>query len=160
MSMDAQRTARGARRRSGVRCRPPAGRWLTGARVAFGAFFVAMAAYNAVVVVPRAADAYRDVAHVSWPGVDRLVLELVVPVATPLAVALVAFELGVALLVLSAGDTVRAGLLAAIVFMVALAPLMSLYELANVPLIVLALVLLTREHERSLLDVLRSIRLS
>lgn len=135
--------------------RPPAGRWQTAARVAFGVFFLAMAVYNAVVVVPHAADAYRGVAGVSWPGVDRLVLDLVVPVAQPLAVALVVFELAVAVLVLAAGRAVRAGLVAAVVFMVALAPLMSWYELANIPLIAVALVLLTRDHDRDVLGLAR-----
>jgi hypothetical protein len=141
-----------------LRTRPAAGRWLTGTRIAFGGFFTAMAAYNALLVVPRAADAYRDVAQISWPGVDRLVLELVVPAATPVAVALVAFELGVAALVLSSGRAVRVGLLAATAFMVGLAPLMSSYELANLPLIAVALVLFTREHERSLVDLVRGAR--
>jgi hypothetical protein len=114
-----------------------------------------MASSNAVLVVPRAADAYRDAARIAWPGADRVVLDVVVALATPPAVALVVFETGVAVLVLSAGRAVRAGLLAAVVFMVALAPLMSWYELANVPLVVVALVLLTRDHERSVLDLAR-----
>jgi hypothetical protein len=137
------------------RPRPVAGRWQTGTRIAFGGFFAAMAGYNALLVVPRAAAAYRDVAEIAWPGVDRLVLELVVPAATPVAVTLVGFELGVAGLVLSSGRAVRVGLLAATAFMVGLAPLMSSYELANLPLIAVALVLLTREHERSLVDLVR-----
>jgi hypothetical protein len=124
-------------------------------RIAFGGFFAAMATYNALLVVPRAAATYRDVAEISWPGVDRLVLELVVPAATPVAMALVGFELGVAGLVLSSGRAVRVGLLAATAFMLGLAPLMSSYELANLPLIAVALVLLTREHERSLVDLVR-----
>lgn len=149
-------TARAAYRRGRAHPgRRPAGPWTTAARLAFGGFFLAMAAYNAVVVAPHAADAYRGVAAVAWPGVDRLVLDLVVPWATPLAVALVVFEVGVAVLVLSAGRAVRVGLVAAVVFMIALAPLMSWYELANVPLVALALVLLTREHDRGLLAVLR-----
>jgi hypothetical protein len=127
-------------------------------RVAFGVFFLGMATYNAVLVVPRAGDAYRDVAAIAWPGVDRLVLELVVPAAVPIAVALVVFELGVGLLVLSRGRAVRIGLLAAVAFMVALAPLMSWYELANVPLVAVALLLLTRDHDRGLPDLVPVLR--
>jgi hypothetical protein len=58
-------------------------------------------------------------------------------------------------LVLSKGRRVRLGLLAAIAFMVGLAPLVSWYELANVPLVALALLLLARDYDRSLLDLVR-----
>jgi hypothetical protein len=50
----------------------------------------------------------------------------------PFTVLLVAFEVGVAVLVLSKDRRVRVGLLAAVAFMIGLAPLMSWYELANV----------------------------
>jgi hypothetical protein len=70
-------------------------------------------------------------------------------------VLLIAFEVGVAVLVLSKGRQVRIGLLAAIAFMIGLAPLMSWYELANVPLVAGALALLARDYDRSLLDMVR-----
>jgi hypothetical protein len=79
----------------------------------------------------------------------------VVPAAVPLTVLLVAFEVGVALLVLSTGRRVRLGLLAAVAFMVGLAPLLSWYELGNVPLVALALLLLARDYDRSLLNLVR-----
>jgi hypothetical protein len=49
---------------------------------------------------------------------------------------------------------IRLGLLAAVAFMVGLAPLMAWYELANVPLVALAL-LLRRDYNRSLWDLVR-----
>jgi hypothetical protein len=136
--------------------RPIAGAWRNAARLGFGGFFLAMATYNATVTLPNAAESYTDFAdNLAWPGVDWLLLHLVVPVAVPLTVLLVAFEAGVTVLVLSTGRRVRLGLLAAIAFMLGLAPLLSWYELANVPLVALALLLLGRDYQRSLLDLMR-----
>jgi hypothetical protein len=136
--------------------RPIAGAWRNAARLGFGAFFLAMATYNATVTLPNAAESYTDFAdNLAWPGFDWLLLHLVVPAAVPLTVLLIAFEVGIALLVLSTGRRVRLGLLAAIAFMVGLAPLLSWYELANVPLVALALLLLGRDYDRSLLDLVR-----
>jgi hypothetical protein len=135
--------------------RPIAGRWRNAARIGFGGFFLAMASYNATVILPDAAESYRGAAELSWPGFDWLVLHLVVPAGVPFTVLLVAFEVGVAVLVLSKGRRVRVGLLAAVAFMIGLAPLMSWYELANVPLVAWALALLARDYDRSLLDMVR-----
>jgi hypothetical protein len=135
--------------------RPMAGRWRNAARIGFGGFFLAMAAYNTTVVLPNAAESYRGVAELSWPGFDWLMLHLVVPTGVPLTVLLVAFEVGVAVLVLSRGRRVRVGLLAAVAFVIGLAPFMSWYELANVPLVVWALALLARDYDRSLLELVR-----
>jgi hypothetical protein len=72
----------------------------------------------------------------------------------PFGAAEVAFEVAVAVLVLSRDRRVRLGLLAAVAFMLGLAPLMAWYELANVPLVALAL-LLGRDYDRSLWDLVR-----
>jgi hypothetical protein len=139
-----------------LRPRPAVGAWRNAARLGFGGFFLAMATYNATVTLPNAAASYQQIAEdLAWPGVDWLLLHLVVPAAVPLTVLLVASEAGVALLVLSTGRRVRLGLLAAIAFMVGLAPLLSWYELANVPLVAWALLLLGRDDDRSLLDMVR-----
>ena len=135
--------------------RPIAGKWRNAARLGFGGFFLAMAAYNTTVVLPNAAESYRGIAELSWPGFDWLVLHLVVPAGVPFTVLLVAFEVGVVVLVLSKGRRVRVGLLAAVAFMIGLAPFMSWYELANVPLVAWALALLARDYDRSLLDMVR-----
>lgn len=139
-----------------LRPRPIAGTWHNAARLGFGGFFLAMAAYNVTVTVANAAASYSDIANkLAWPGFDWLLLHLVVPAAVPFTVLLIAFEVGVAALVLSAGRRVRLGLLAAVAFMVGLAPLMSWYELGNVPLVALALLLLGRDYNRSLWDMVR-----
>lgn len=136
--------------------RPIAGRWRNAARLAFGGFYLAMATYNATVILPNAAASYTDIAHdLAWPGFDWLMLHLVVPAAVPFTVLLIAFEVGVAVLVLSKGQRVRLGLLAAVAFQVGLAPLMSWYELGNVPLVAWALLLLARDYDRSLSDMVR-----
>ena len=136
--------------------RPIAGRWRNAARIGFGGFFLAMAAYNTTVVLPNAAESYTNIANeLAWPGFDWVVLHLVVPAGVPLTVLLVAFEVGVAVLVLSKGRRVHLGLLAAVAFMVGLAPFMSWYELANVPLVAWALVLLARDYDRSLPEMVR-----
>jgi hypothetical protein len=136
--------------------RPIAGRWRNAARLAFGGFYLAMATYNVTVILPNAAASYTDIAHnLAWPGFDWLMLQLVVPAAVPFTVLLIAFEVGVAALVLSKGQRVRLGLLAAVAFQVGLAPLMSWYELGNVPLVAWALLLLARDYDRSLSDMVR-----
>jgi hypothetical protein len=115
-----------------------------------------MATFNVTVTLPNAAAFYKSIAdNLAWPGIDWLLLHLVVPAAVPLTLLLVAFEVGVAVLLLSKGRRVRVGLLAAIAFQVGLAPLMSWYELGNVPLVALALLLLGRDYDRSLLDMVR-----
>jgi hypothetical protein len=135
--------------------RPIAGAWRNAARLGFGGFFLAMATYNATVTLPNTEQSYRDFAELAWPGFDWLVLHLVRPVGVPFTVLLIAFEVGVAALVLSKGRRVRLGLLAAVAFMIGLAPFTSWYELANVPLVALALLLLGRDYNRSLWDMVR-----
>jgi hypothetical protein len=136
--------------------RPIAGRWRNATRLAFGAFFLAMATVNATVVLPNAAASYTSIAdELAWPGVDWLLRHMVVPAAVPFTVLLVAFEVGVAVPVLSKGRRVRLGLLAAIAFMVGLAPLISWYELGNVPLVAVALLLLARDYDHSIWDMVR-----
>jgi hypothetical protein len=136
--------------------RPIAGRWRNAARLAFGGFYLAMATYNTTVILPNAAASYQQIAdELAWPGFDWLMLHLVVPAAVPFTVLLIAFEVGVALLVLSKSQRVRLGLLAAIAFQIGLAPLLSWYELGNVPLVAWALLLLARDYDRSLWDLVR-----
>jgi hypothetical protein len=136
--------------------RPIAGRRRNAARLAFGGFYLVMATYNATVILPNAAASYTDIANnLAWSGFDWLMLHLVVPAAVPFTVLLIAFEVIVAVLVLSKGQRVRLGLLAAVAFQIGLAPLMSWYELGNVPLVAWALLLLARDYDRSLWDLVR-----
>jgi hypothetical protein len=135
--------------------RPIAGKWRNAARIGFGGFFLAMAAYNTTVTLPNTAESYKSFAELSWPGFDWLVLHVVRPVGVPFTLLLIAFEISVAALVLSKGRRVRLGLLAALGFMIGLATFLCWYELANVPLAAGALLLLARDYDRSLLDMVR-----
>jgi hypothetical protein len=135
--------------------RPIAGKWRNAARVSFGGFFLAMATYNATVTLPNTAETYKNLADLSWPGFDWFVLHVVGPAGVPFTVLLIASEVGVAALVLSKGRLVRLGLLATLGFMIGLAPFLSWYELANVPLAAWALLLLGRDYDRSLWDMVR-----
>jgi hypothetical protein len=135
--------------------RPIAGKWRNAARIGFGGFFLAMATYNATVTLSNTAEIYKALADLSWPGFDWLVLHVVQPVGVPFTVLLIAFEVGVAVLVLSKGRRVRLGLLATLGFMIGLAPFLSWYEVANVPLAAWALLLLGRDYDRGLLDMVR-----
>ena len=136
--------------------RPTAGTWRNAARLAFGGFYLAMATVNATVILPNAAAFYTSIADkTAWPGFDWLMRHLVVPAAVPFMLLLIAFEVSVAVLVLSKGQWVRLGLLAAIAFQIGLAPLISWYELGNVPLVAWALLLLARDYDHSLWDLVR-----
>jgi len=66
-----------------------------------------MAAYNTTVTLLNAAEIYKALADLSWPGFDWLVLHVVRPVGVPFTVLLIAFEIGVAVLVLSKGRRFR-----------------------------------------------------
>jgi hypothetical protein len=107
------------------------------------------------LTLPNAAEIYKALAELSWPGFNWPVLHIVRPVGVPFTMLLIAFEVGVAVLVLSKGRQVRLGLLAALGFMIVLAPFTSWYELGNVPLAAWALLLLARDYDRSLLNILR-----
>lgn len=137
----------------GSRHLPKAGSWATGARLLIGAYFVVMSGVNLFVVLPKAEQAYRDIADtLAWPGVDRVMTDLVVPHAGPAVVVLAFLELGVGLLVLAGGRWARWGLWLAIAFMLGLFCVVSAYALANLPFVALALWLLGREHDRTPVD--------
>jgi uncharacterized membrane protein YphA (DoxX/SURF4 family) len=106
-----------------------------------------MAAYNLIVVRPNAEELYRDIAEeLAWPGVAALMSSIVVPRAGVFALALAAFEITVGLLMMTSGRKARVALWCAVAFMLGLLPIVSYYALANLPLVVLALVLLRRDE--------------
>ncbi len=133
--------------------RPPAGTVRQSVRLLFGGFYAAMAVVNATVTLPHAPRVYADLADMSWPGFDAAVRQLVIPVATPLTATVIVAEAGLAVLLLSRGRAVRAGLLAALAWQLGLAPFLSWYELANVALSAVVLWLLARDYGRSVIDV-------
>ncbi|MGB7979395.1 MAG: hypothetical protein WCF36_01210 [Candidatus Nanopelagicales bacterium] len=120
---------------------------MTWSRRGLGVFFCAMAGYNLFVVRPDAEELYRDIAEeLAWPGVAALMSSLVLPRAAVFAVALAAFEITVGLLMMTSGRRARVALWCAVAFMVGLLPIVSYYAFANLPLVVLALVLLRRDE--------------
>ncbi len=125
----------------------PSRAWMTWSRRGLGAFFCAMGGYNLFVVRPDAEELYRDIAEeLAWPGVAALMSSLVVPRAAVFAVVLAAAEITVGLLMMTSGRRARVALWCAVAFMVGLWPIVSYYALANLPLVVLALVLLRRDE--------------
>ncbi len=123
--------------------------------MALGGYFCAMATYNALVTLPDTDKAYAGFADLSRPGFGWIPKHVVQPIGAPFTVVLIGWEIGIGSLVTSKGRLVRIGLLAALLQVVGLAPFLSWYELANVPPAVLALLLLHRDYDRSLLEMIR-----
>jgi hypothetical protein len=125
-------------------------------RIFMGCFFVLMALGVNVVVTLINPEIYVDFSKTTFVPLYRWGLLNVValaPVAFGLAAA--AFELALAALMLSKGKYVRLGLIVAIIFQLAITPL-SIETLAC-PVFALALaLLLRREYDTSLLDMMRS----
>jgi len=135
--------------------RPIAGRGRNAARLALAGFWLLMAGYNVAVTLPGGGEIYEGIADISWPGFNWIVSNLVQPAAVPFTVALIVWEVAIAGLVLSKGVLLRIGLVAAMIQLIGLAPFMGWYELANIPLAVWIWLLLQRDYDRSVLDLVR-----
>lgn len=129
--------------------------WRSAARFALGGYFTAMAGVNVLVTLQDPEGVYRSLAALSWPGFAWIPEFLAQPIGGPFTVALIVWEAGVAVLLLSKGTLVRLGLIAALLQLVALAPFLGWYELANVATAVLVVALLRRDHDSTVIDVLR-----
>jgi hypothetical protein len=132
--------------------------WRTGARIALGSYFAAMAAVNVLVTLRDTEGVYRGLAELSWPGFAWIPQYLAQPIGGPFTIALIVWELGVAVLLLAKGRLVRLGLIAALLQLVALAPFLGWYELPNVVTAVLVVALLQRDHESTVVEVVRRLR--
>lgn len=130
--------------------RPDAG------RIFVGLFFLVMAIGVNVVMVFVDPNSYIGLGAESFILLYRWVFINLVALAPPLFVLPVAaFEIAIALLMLSKGRYVKWGLMGGIVFLIGITPL-GVWTLAN-PILALAMAyLLTREYDRSLPEVLRS----
>lgn len=135
--------------------RPIASKSWNAARLALAGFWLLMAGYNLAVTLPGGEETYQGIADISWPGFDWFVTNIVQPVAVPFTIALIVWEIAIAALVASKGTLVKFGLLAALVQVIALAPFMSWYELANIPVAIWIWLLLQRDYDRSVLDMIR-----
>lgn len=118
-------------------------------RVFIGLFFLVMAIGVNVVSVFVDPDSYIGLGADSFIPLYRWVFINLVAFAPPLFVLPVAaFEIAIALLMLSRGKYVKWGLIGGIVFLIAITPL-GVWTLAN-PLMAVAMAfLLTREYDRS-----------
>jgi hypothetical protein len=128
-------------------------------RVFLGIFFLVMAIGVNVVMVFVDPESYIGLGAGSFFPLYRWVFSNLVALAPPLFVLPVAaFEITIALLMLSKGRYVKWGLIGGIVFLIGITPL-GLWTLAN-PVMALALALLLRkEYDRSIIEMLRSRRI-
>jgi hypothetical protein len=129
-------------------------------RIFLGIFFLVMALGVNVVLVMIAPDQFVALGTAA-PLVPlyRWFFENVVALAPPLfGLLAAAYEITIALLMLSKGRHVKWGLLGGIVFLIGITPL-GIWTLAN-PVMALALALLLRkEYDLSIIEMLRSRRI-
>lgn len=104
----------------------------------------------------RHPEMFDDLARLAvLPPYRGLLASVIRPLAMPFTLLLIAFELAVTVFVLARGKAVKFGLLAAIIFELALIPGVAVYGLVNLVLAAGQALLLRRTYPRSLLDHLR-----
>ena len=125
-------------------------------RMLLALVFLAGAAFNALVTL-RNLESLRGFADLAMLDVLRqLILEWVLPYATPFVFLLIAFEATVAVLLLARGAAVRLALLAVLAFCVVLIPILREFGLATLPCLALSLTLLRHEYPETVGAELRS----
>ena len=134
--------------------RTRAGPWATAGRLSLGVYFLLMAVVNIVVTLPNANATYNGLARLSWPHFAWVPELISGPFAVPFTIVLVAWEIALGVLLLSCGRAVRVALWAALFQVLALAPFLGWYEVANLATAVLVATLLTRTHDRTVIDVM------
>jgi hypothetical protein len=123
-------------------------------RIFMGIFFLVMAIGVNVVMVFVDPTSYMGLGADSFIPLYRWVFINFVALAPPLFVLPVAaFEIAIALLMLSKGKYAKWGLIGGIVFLLAITPL-GVWTLANPILAVAIAYLLTKEYDRSFLEML------
>ena len=124
-------------------------------RIFLGLFFLVMAIGVNVVLVFVAPDQFVALGtNDAIVPLYRWFFENVVALAPPLfGLLAAAYEITIALLMLSKGRYARWGLIGGIVFLIAITPL-GTWTLANPILAVALAYLLTKEYDRSLLEML------
>ena len=129
-------------------------------RIVFGFFFLAMALGVNVTLTLTNVDSYVVYGSNAFFGLYRWGFREIVALS-PLfwALALIVYETGVGLLMLSRGRWVRLGLLGGILFVLAITPL-GIETLSN-PLLAIAMGLLLRQrYDQSVVEMLRGWRLA
>ena len=124
-------------------------------RIFIGIFFLAMAIGVNVVTVFVDPDSYVGLGAGSFIPLYRWVFTNFVALAPPLFVLPVAaFQIVIALLMLSKGHYAKWGLIGGIIFLIAITPL-GVWTLGNPIMAVAMAFLLTKEHDRSFVETLR-----
>jgi hypothetical protein len=125
-------------------------------RIFLGIFFLVMAIGVNVVMVFVDPNSYIGLGADSFIPLYRWVFINLVALAPPLFVLPVAaFEITIALLMLSKGKYAKWGLVGGIVFLIGITPL-GVWTLANPVMAAAMAYLLTKEYDRSLPEMLRS----
>jgi hypothetical protein len=136
--------------------RPPTapGRAANVGRILWGAFFVGSGVFNAAVTL-RNPGFYRDFADLTFlPFYRSLLLQVALPNATLISALVVVFELAVGVMVLSRGRTVRWGLICSGLWCLFVWPAMGWYTLGSPVLLIIPWLLMRREYDRSVLDLI------
>jgi hypothetical protein len=121
-------------------------------RILWGAFFVGSGVFNAAVTLPNP-GLYRDFADLTFfPFYRSLLLQVALPNATLISALVVVFELAVGVFVLSKGRFVRWGLICSGLWCLFVWPAMGWYTLASPALLIIPGLLMRREYDRSVLD--------
>jgi len=123
-------------------------------RIFVGIFFLVMAIGVNVVMVFVDPDSYIGLGADSFVPLYRWVFMNLVALAPPLFVLPVAaFEIAIGLLMLSKGRYVKWGLIGGIVFLIGITPL-GIWTLGNPILAIAMAYLLSKEYDRSFLELL------
>jgi len=120
-------------------------------RAVVGLAYLAAAGFNTVYTLPRAdeLDGYADGAWFAFLG--DFIRDFWMPNGTPLMILVILFEIAVGLAILSQGRMVDLGVVASLLWVLAVLPFLAWpYLLTNVVLALLQGVLLLRRYDRSI----------
>jgi hypothetical protein len=121
-------------------------------RVLWGVFFVGSSVFNAAVTLPNPGF-YRDFADLTFlPFYRSLLLQVALPNATLISALVVVFEFAVGVMILSTARAVRWGLICSGLWCLFVWPTMGWYTLWSPVLMAIPWLLMRREYDRSVLD--------
>ena len=135
--------------------RTRAGRWATAGRLALGVYFLLMAPGVNVCHHPcrTRTPPTNGLARLSWPHFAWVPDLISGPIAVPFTIVLVRVgDRSSACSCSASGRAVRVARWAALFQVLALAPFLGWYKVANLATAVLIAALLTRTHDRTIID--------
>ena len=125
-------------------------------RLFLGFSFLAASLVNLFLSVPHPEN-FQTYAELSYfPFYSRIISSLIVPNAAIFSTLLVLYEYTMGLLILGKGFSVKIGLWGYIVFLIGIFPSMGIYSLPTPLLAVFPAILLLKEYNSSLLEMLKS----